>query len=135
MIEHMIGLHTNPEYREHMRRAREARAAAVYAAFGPVRRGAGWLAEAIRGAAARIRASRRRAATLRELSRLGDRELDDIGLTRGAVEALEAGVPMHEILPDRSRDLAPRRRSAEVVAMRPAARRAEPCPDCPEAAA
>lgn len=76
---HGILLNANPEFRQQLRQANEARAAAFYAAFRAV---VGAVRSRLQGLAQRLEANRRARATYRELSMLNDHQLSDIGLSR-----------------------------------------------------
>jgi uncharacterized protein YjiS (DUF1127 family) len=76
---HTILLNANPEFRQQLRQANEARAAAFHAAWRAALRA---VAAPLRRLEARLEAGRRARATYRELSALNDHQLRDIGLSR-----------------------------------------------------
>ena len=80
-----IWINANPEYRDQLRRANEARSAAVYAAWRGVLR---TLGGAVRGVVAAFDEARRRRRTYFALNELSDRQLQDIGLTRGDIHSV-----------------------------------------------
>lgn len=82
-----IWISANPEYREQLRRANEARAAAYYAAWRATVRALG---NAFEGLAAAVARGRRKRRTYLALQALSDRELQDIGLVRGEIEGISA---------------------------------------------
>lgn len=85
MVTHYIWQNANPNYEVHLRRANEARAAAIYA---------GWkrVVGALGGVFRRYVEARRRAARAREteqaLRALNDRQLGDIGVTRAEIASV-----------------------------------------------
>ena len=126
MAMHYHWLTTNPELQPYLRRAREERAAAVYAAWKAVTRG---VAAAVGGAIEAVRRARRARRTADALSALSDRQLADIGLTRGEIGSVSRAAAAAS--PEARATLVELRR-AEVAAMprrrsrlAPAARRAE----------
>lgn len=85
MALHYVWLSANPDLQPYLRRAREERAAAVYATWKAV---TGAIAAAFGALAETIRRARRAQRTLDALSGLSDRQLADIGLTRGEIRAV-----------------------------------------------
>jgi uncharacterized protein YjiS (DUF1127 family) len=117
MVIGQIWLNANPELRNHLRTVNEERSAAFYAtwraATAPVRR----LIEAVRRA-------RRERETYGSLSRLDDRRLQDIGISRseiGSIAQAAAEVPPGTELTiaelRQTRQTAPAGRDARVVAL------------------
>ena len=82
MAMYYIWLNANPDFEPYLRRAREERAAVVYAGWKAV---TGAVGGAFRGLVERIRRARRARRTAEALSGLSDRQLQDIGLTRGEI--------------------------------------------------
>lgn len=80
-----IWVSASPEYREQLRRANEARAAAYYAAWRALVRAVG---NGFDRFAAALERRRRQRRTYHELSALSDRQLDDIGLRRAEIPFL-----------------------------------------------
>lgn len=123
-----IWVSANPEYREQLRRANEARAAAYYAAWRALVRTIGNGFDRVAAALERRRRQRR---THRELSALSDRQLDDIGLRRAEIPFLarkaasaRAEITLADLPPLRS---APRSGELpEARHQRPAPRAARP---------
>lgn len=91
MTLHILTTYSSPQYDAHLRRIREARSAAFWAAIGPLRRVIGQIADGVSAAARFITEQRQRVATLRSLERMSTRELEDIGLSRADLLAFEAG--------------------------------------------
>ncbi len=85
---HYIRHHANPAERAHLARINELRAAAIY---GGARRGLAAIGALGAAIWAPLRAALARNATRRELARLTDPALRDIGLTRAEVESLTLG--------------------------------------------
>ncbi len=75
MVIGQIWINANPELRDHLRKANEARSAAFYATWRAVTAPFRRLVEAAR----RARGERE---TYRELNRLNDSQLTDIGISR-----------------------------------------------------
>ncbi len=98
MAMHYIWLNANPEFDPHLRRAREERAAVVYQAWKAVRRA---VAAPFRGLVETLRQARRARRTAAALSELSDRQLDDIGLTRGEIRSVSraAAAAVPEVRP------------------------------------
>lgn len=88
-----IWVSANPRYREHLRRANEARAAAYYAAWRGV---VDFVTGGIRRLAASVNRAHRRRQTLRELSELSDHQLNDIGLSRAELPFIADSVAVAE---------------------------------------
>ena len=84
-----IWINANPEYRDQLRRANEARAATYYAAWRWV---AGSIGNAFRRLGAAASRARRARRTYRELSELSDRQLNDIGLWRSEIPFIAEAV-------------------------------------------
>ena len=104
MVIDQIWLNANPELRDHLRRVNEERAAAFYAAWRAVTAPVRGLIEAVR------RVGRER-ETYGALSRLSDRQLRDVGLSRSeigsvvqaiAVAPPEVGLTLAELRQTRS---------------------------------
>ena len=104
MLIGQVWLNANPELRTHLRKTSEARAAAFYAAWRRV-------SAPLRGLAEFLRRVHRERQTYDALSRLGDRALSDIGLSRSevrsvsqaiAAEPLEAGMTIADLRRARS---------------------------------
>ncbi len=104
MVIGQIWINANPELRDHLRKVNEARSAAFYAT---------WRAATapVRGLIEVLRRARRERQTYGELSRLNDRQLKDIGISRSeigsiaqavAVEPPEAGLTIAELRQTRS---------------------------------
>jgi uncharacterized protein YjiS (DUF1127 family) len=99
MVIGQIWINANPTLRGHLRKANEERSAAYYATWRAVTTSVRGLIEAVR----RFRGERE---TYRELSRLNDRQLKDIGISRPeigsiaqtvAAEPPEAGLTIAEL--------------------------------------
>jgi len=117
MVIGQIWLNANPELRDHLRKVNEERSAAFYATWRAVSAPFRGLVEAVR----RVRGD---GQTYDALSRLSDRQLQDIGISRSeigeiaqavAVERPEAGLTLAELR--RTRRLAPAGRDAPVLAL------------------
>ncbi len=115
MVIGQIWLNANPELSDHLRKVNEERSAAFYAAWRAVTAGVGGLIEAVRRA-------RRASETYGSLSRLNDRQLQDIGISRSEIgsiaqAAAEAppgdGLTLAELRQTRS--FVPTGRDAQVV--------------------
>jgi len=89
MIIHSIWRNVDPNYEVHLRRANEARAAAVYAGWK-------WLTGRLGAAVRRLVEANRRAAQMRRTSdalhALSDSQLKDIGVARGEIESIARAV-------------------------------------------
>ena len=115
MVIGQIWLNANPELRDHLRSVNEERSAAFYAAWRAV-------TAPVRGLIEAVRRFRREGATYGVLSRLNDRQLQDIGISRSeigevaqavAATAPEAGLTLAELR--QARSIAPAgRRDAEI---------------------
>ncbi len=99
MVIGQIWLNANPELRGHLRTANEARSAAYYATWRAV-------TAPFRGLVEALRRVRRERETYGRLSRLNDRQLKDIGISRSeigsiaqavAAEPPEAGLTIAEL--------------------------------------
>ncbi len=88
MYAHVDLVAADPVYRDHLRRANEARAAAFYGTIRGAGRRCAALWEAL---ASRLAAWQARRASLRQLARLSPRSLDDIGLVPADLDALVQG--------------------------------------------
>lgn len=126
-----IWLNANPEHRQLLRQANEARAAAYYAAWRATVR---VLGAPFRRLAAAIRTAHRVRRTRDALAALGDHQLADIGLHRGeiagiarAVAAEPAGARVALSDLPRLRDVA-ERRDVRARHPRPAPWSARPAP-------
>ncbi len=89
MVIGQIWLNANPGLRDHLRKVNEERSAAFYATWRALTAGVAGLIEAVRRA-------RRASETYGRRSRLNDRQLQDIGISRseiGSVAQLAAEVP------------------------------------------
>ena len=115
MVIGQIWLNANPELRDHLRKVNEERSAAFYAAWRAVTAPARGLVEALR------RAYRERQTT-RNLSRLDDRHLQDIGISRSEIASIaqavavappEAGLTVADLR--QNRHTTPARHDAQVV--------------------
>jgi uncharacterized protein YjiS (DUF1127 family) len=115
MVIGQVRINANPELRDHLRTANEARSATFYAA---------WRAATapVRGLIEALRRAYREGKTHSALTRLSDRQLGDIGISRSeigsvaqavAAEPLEAGMTLAELRQTRSIVLAGR--DAQVV--------------------
>jgi uncharacterized protein YjiS (DUF1127 family) len=85
MSTHYIWLNSNPELQKHLRKASEARAATIYAAWKAIVRA---VADPVRAVVELIRRANRVRATYRELSALSDHRLRDIGLSRSEISSV-----------------------------------------------
>ncbi|MHA1529857.1 MAG: DUF1127 domain-containing protein [Alphaproteobacteria bacterium] len=123
MVIGQIWLNANPELRDHLRTVNEARSAAFYAT---------WRAATapVRGLIEKVRRARRERETYGSLSRLNDRTLQDIGLSRSeigsvaqavAATAPEAGLTLAELRQTQSH--VPVGRDARVVPLSRAGQR------------
>ena len=117
MVIGQIWLNANPELRGHLRTANEARSAAFYANWRAV-------TAPFRGLVEALRRVRRERETYSRLSRLNDRQLKDIGISRSeigsiaqavAAEPPEAGLTIAELR--QIRQTAPTGRDAHVVSL------------------
>ena len=117
MVIGQIWINANPALRDHLRQANEQRSAAFYAAWRAV-------TAPLRGLVEAVRRVRDEHETYRELNRLDDRQLKDIGISRSeigdivqavAVERPEAGLTIAELRRTRSNLSAGR--DAQVVAL------------------
>ncbi len=115
MVIGQIWINANPELRGHLRTANEARSAAYYANWRAV-------TAPFRGLVEALRRVRRERETYGSLSRLDDRRLQDIGISRSeiggiaqavAAEPPEAGLTIAELR--QARSVAPAGRDAPVV--------------------
>ncbi len=115
MVIGQIWLNANPELRDHLRKVNEERAAAFYAAWRAV-------TAPVRGLIEAVRRVRRERETYGALSRLSDRHLQDIGISRSeigsvaqavAAEPPEAGLTIAELRQTRS--FIPAGRDVQVV--------------------
>ena len=118
-----IWYNANPELRGQLRRANEERSAAFYATWRAV-------TAPVRGLIEALRRVRRKHETFGALSRLNDRHLQDIGISRSeigsvaqavAAESLEADMTIAELRQTRSFVAA--RRDADVVELPQAGQR------------
>ncbi len=123
MVIGQIWLNANPELRDHLRKVNEERSAAFYAAWRAVTARVGGLIEAVRRA-------RRASETYGSLSRLNDRQLRDIGISRseiGSIAQAVAEAPPRDGLTiaelRRSRQTAPAGADARVVPLASAGQR------------
>ncbi|HUF87901.1 MAG TPA: DUF1127 domain-containing protein [Thermohalobaculum sp.] len=89
MDSHYIWLNSNPVLHAQLRRANEARSAAVYAAW---RAAVQALGAPFRRLGATLRAAGRARETVNALSALSDRDLADIGLHRGEIAGIARAV-------------------------------------------
>jgi uncharacterized protein YjiS (DUF1127 family) len=117
MVIGQIWINANPELRGHLRTANEARSAAYYANWRAV-------TAPFRGLVEALRRVRRERETYGRLSRLNDRQLKDIGISRSeigsiaqtvAAEPPEAGLTIAELR--QIRQTAPAVRDAHVVSL------------------
>ena len=115
MVIGQIWINANPELRNHLRKANEARSAAFYATWRAVTAPFRGLVEAVRRAGGERE-------TYHALSRLSDHMLKDIGISRSeigdiaqavAVERPEAGLTLAELR--QNRRTTPAGRGAQVV--------------------
>ncbi len=99
MVIGQVWINANPELRDHLRTANEARSATFYAAWRAV-------TAPVRGLIEALRRANREGKTHRALIRLSDRQLKDIGISRSeiggvaqavAAEPLEAGLTLAEL--------------------------------------
>ncbi len=75
----------DPGLHDHLRKTNEAHSAAFYAPFNTIERA---IAATLRGFFEVLRRVHRRRKTYRELSRLSDRQLKDIGLSRSEIDGV-----------------------------------------------
>jgi uncharacterized protein YjiS (DUF1127 family) len=117
MVIGQIWINANPELRDHLRKVNEERAAAYYATWRAV-------TAPFRGLIEALRRVRRERQTYGALSRLNDRHLQDIGISRSeiggiaqavAVAPPEAGLTLAELRQTQS--IIPAGRDAQVVAL------------------
>ncbi len=117
MVIGQVWINANPELRDHLRKANEERSAAFYATWRAV-------TAPVRGLIEAVRRARREGVTFGALSRLNDRQLQDIGISRSeigsvaqavAATAPEAGLTLAELRQTRS--FVPAGRDAAVVAL------------------
>jgi uncharacterized protein YjiS (DUF1127 family) len=117
MVIGQIWLNANPELRDHLRSVNEERSAALYATWRAV-------TAPVRGLIEAVRRARREGVTFGALSRLNDRQLQDIGISRSeigsvaqavAATAPEAGLTVKDLRQTRS--FVPAGRDAAVVAL------------------
>jgi len=103
MVTDYIWQNANPELRGHLRTANEARAAAYYAAWRALTAPLRALVQALGQA---LSQARREGENFRALNRLGDRQLQDIGISRSEIgivakaiaeKPLEAGMTIAEL--------------------------------------
>ena len=115
MVIGQIWINANPELRDHLRKANEERSAAFYATWRAV-------TAPFRGLVEAVRRARGERETYRELNRLNDHQLRDIGISRSeigdiaqavAVERPEVGLTLAELR--QTRHIAPAGRDAPVV--------------------
>ncbi len=85
MVIGQIWLNANPGLRDHLRKVKEERSAAFYATWRAVTAPARGLIEAVRRA-------RRARETYGPLSRLNDRQLQDIGISRSEIGEIAQAV-------------------------------------------
>jgi len=85
MVIGQIWLNANPGLRGHLRKVNEERSAAFYATWRAVTARVGGLVEAVRRA-------RRASETYGRLSRLDDRQLRDIGISRSEIGSIAQAV-------------------------------------------
>jgi uncharacterized protein YjiS (DUF1127 family) len=115
MVIGQIWLNANPGLRDHLRKVNEERSSAFYATWRAVTTRVGGLIEAVRRA-------RRASETYGSLSRLNDRQLQDIGISRSEIGSIAqavaeappgGGLTIAEL--QRSRQTAPAGPDARVV--------------------
>jgi len=115
MVIGQIWINANPTLRGHLRKANEKRSAAYYATWRAV-------TAAVRGLIEAVRRFRGERETYRKLSRLNDRQLQDIGISRSeigsiaktvAAEPPEAGLTIAELR--QIRQTAPAGHDAQVA--------------------
>ncbi len=115
MVIGQVWINANPELRDHLRKANEERSAAFYAAWRAV-------TAPFRGLVEALRRARGERETYRNLSRLSDRQLKDIGISRSeiggiaqaaAAEPPKAGLTLAELR--QNRRTTPAGRGAQVV--------------------
>ncbi len=106
MVIGQIWLNANPELRDHLRKVNEERSAAFYATWRAVTAGVGGLIEAVRRA-------RRASETYGRLSRLDDRQLQDIGISRSEIGSIAQAVA--EATPGTGLTIADLRRSRQTA--------------------
>ncbi len=75
----------NPGLHDHLRKTNEAHSAAFFATFNTIERA---IAATLRGFFEVLRRVYRRRKTYRELSRLSDRQLKDIGISRSEIDGV-----------------------------------------------
>jgi len=113
MVIGQIWLNANLELRDHLRDVNEERSSAFYATWRAVTTRVGGLIEAVRRA-------RRASETYGSLSRLNDRQLQDIGISRSEIGSIAQAVA--EAPPGDGLTIAELRRSRQTAPAGPDAR-------------
>ncbi len=95
MVIGQVWINANPELRDHLRTANEARSATFYAAWRAV-------TAPVRGLIEAVRRVRRERETYHALSRLSDHLLKDVGISRSEIGSIAQSTAAASALHDRA---------------------------------